>query len=1537
MSPAEDYLGAIAIVGMAGRFPGAASTDELWRNLRDGVESVTFFTDEELIEAGIEPELLRQPNYVKARPVLLGAELFDAPFFGYSPREASLMDPQHRLFLECCWQALEDGGYDVERSGDQVGVFAGASFSSYLFNLYSHPELIRQVGFRPVLLGNDKDYLATRTSYKLGLRGPSLTVQTACSTSLVAVHLACQALLNRECGLALAGGVTIGLPQCEGYLYQEGDILSPDGHCRAFDVRAQGTIGGSGIGVVLLERLTDAVSGGDSIRAVIRGSAINNDGSMKVSFTAPSVQAQARVIAEALAVARVPPESVSYVEAHGTGTNLGDPIEIAALSRAFRASTDKKGFCAIGSVKTNVGHLDAAAGAAGLIKATLALQHKQLPPSLHFEIPNPQLDLGNSPFYVNARLAEWAPGPTPRRAGVSSFGIGGTNVHLVLEEAPSVPASEPDGAWQLVVLSARTPAALECATGRLAAHLEQHAELSLADVAYTCQVGRKAFGHRRMGVCRSREEAVELLQTLDPKRVFTAVEEGQIRPVAFLFPGQGAQYVEMGKGLYHELETFRRHVDRSAVLLQPLLGVDLRHLLFPAAGEEAAAAARLEQTAVAQPALFVVEYALARQWMEWGVQPQAMIGHSVGELVAACLAEVLTFEEALPLVAARGRLMQCLPPGAMTAVALPEEKVRPLLSAELSIAAVNAPSLCTVSGPAEAVDAVAARLAAMGLECRRLHTSHAFHSAMMEPVLREFAAEVAKVGLRPPRLRFVSNVTGDWVTDEQATDPEYWASHLRQPVRFAAGLASLLAEPRTALLEVGPGETLSMLARRQSGGAPAALALSSMRHPQAAAADLSVLLQTAGRLWLAGVRIDWPRLHARPRRRVALPTYPFERERHWVERGKGVGVAAELPREDDGRRREVADWFYVPAWKKTEPLSLPAVKRVESWLVFTDGQGLGARLAERLQRSGHAVLTVAAGERFAKRGATSFTVDPHNLEDYRSLLQEARALGAFPDTIAHLWGVACPGDPAASRESFDAAQDLGFYSLLFLAQALGGQRYSALRIGVITHGALAVTDEEELCPERVLALALCKVIPQEFPGISCRSVDVPLPGARPWELERRVDQLLAELRGDSPERVIALRGADRWVQVFEPKRLDPVAADAGGRLRAGGVYLLVGGFGRIGRILAERMAAAAPGVRLVLVGRTPLPARGEWEGLLAAAAEDGNVTASIRQLLALEEQGAEVRAESADVADLASMAALFARVSEQWGDISGIVHAAGNPGGELRPLQELTREACADQFRAKVHGALVLQEVLQGKELEFCVLMSSLSAILGGLGHAAYAAANLFLDAFAHRRRQLTGESWISIDWDAWRAGEAPADAVGAGASVIASAIGPEDGADAFMRLLARRSEPQLAVSTSDLQARIERWIQLRSLQQTGGAEGLTLHSRGNLATPYVAPRGELEQALADIWQELLGIETVGIHDNFFELGGHSLLAIQLKARLRSAFEVEPPLRAMFERPTVAELSATIELQLIEGLEGLSDEDTSRLLESEMVQGSVDV
>jgi acyl transferase domain-containing protein len=889
-----DPISSIAIIGIAGRFPGAPDISAFWDNLSRGVESIQSFTPEELLESGIDPELSNDSHYVKASGILADPDMFDAAFFGYNPREAQIIDPQQRVFLECAWEALETAGYDSGNFEGSIGAFAGSGMNTYLLsNILGNNSVIDAVGSYQTLLSSDKDFLTTRVSYKLNLKGPSIAIQTACSTSLVAVVSAYHALLTYQCDMALAGGVSISFPQKTGYLYQEGMIVSPDGHCRAFDAAAKGTVPGEGLGVVVLRRLQDALEAGDNILAVIRGAAINNDGAGKVGFSAPSVEGQTEVIATAQAVAGVPAETISYVEAHGTGTSLGDPIEVAALTRAFRMSTPKQRFCALGSVKTNVGHLNAAAGVAGLIKTVLALQHREIPPSLHFNQPNPAIDFAQSPFYVNDKLTPWNSEPNPRRAGVSSFGMGGTNAHIVLEEAPPVTKQGSSRNDQLLILSAKTPTALESTTQNLVTALANNTDINLADVAYTLQIGRRPFQHRRIVVCENPTQGSELLSKRDNARVFTSSCEPTDRSVVFLLSGQGSQAVGMARAIYQQEPVFRKHLDYCADRLHPILNVDLRSMLYPQEGKSGEADDRLRQTQLAQPAIFAIDYALAKLWMHWGVVPGALLGHSLGEYVAACLAGIFSLEDALALVAARGKLMQSIPSGAMVSVPLDPQAVTARLGTDLTLAAVNAPDLCVVSGTCDAIDALQAQLNSEGIATELLRTSHAFHSAMMDRVIDPFVRKMAAIPLRTPTIPVMSNFTGTWLTPEQATDPAYWGQHLRNTVLFSASVTELLRDENHVFLGVGPGRTLISLARRHVPPGQKRLLVSSLPHPEDGTSDSITMLTSLGRMWTAGVPVDWRAFHSHEHRnRVALPTYPFERQRFFISKKKTAGQPA---------------------------------------------------------------------------------------------------------------------------------------------------------------------------------------------------------------------------------------------------------------------------------------------------------------------------------------------------------------------------------------------------------------------------------------------------------------------------------------------------------------------------------------------------------------------------------------------------------------------------------------------------------------------
>jgi phthiocerol/phenolphthiocerol synthesis type-I polyketide synthase E len=892
-------LAGIAIIGMSGRFPGANTIDKLWQNLVGGVETISRFREEELeFSIGSEAEKAQGQKFVRARSILENVDLFDAAFFGINPREAEVMDPQHRLLLECAWESLETAGYDPDQYAGLIGVYAGCSLNSYLlYNLCQNRAFTEkfagsyQVGLYSILLGNEKDFLATRLSYKLNLKGPSMTIQSACSTSLVAVCQACTSLLTYQCDMALAGGVSISFPQKRDYLYQEGSLVSGDGTCRAFDAGADGTVFGHGVAVVLLKRLADAVADGDTVLAVIKGSAVNNDGSVKVSYAAPSVEAQASVIAMAQAVADVHPESISYVEAHGTGTPLGDPIEMAALTKAFRGGGAKgNGYCALGTGKTYFGHLDAAAGATGLIKTVLQLQHGKIPPLLHFKSPNPKIDFARSPFFPVDKLMDWKRGENPLRAGVSAFGVGGTNAHVIVEEAPVIESSGGSRPQQLLLLSARSEAALNKATENLAEHLAKNPGQNLADVCFTLHKGRKHFPYSRALVAVDTADAVAKLTSGSSKFIFSKKTPQNEPSVVFLFPGQGTQFVGMGRDVYENERVYRLEVDRCAEILKAPLGLDIRSVLYPDAGSLATAEKQLNETVIAQPALFVVEYALAKLWMSWGIKPSVLIGHSIGEYVAAVLAGTFALADALALVSARGRLIQALPGGSMLAVRLEGAAVEPLLPAGASIAAFNSSTLSTVSGPTEVLQTFSEMLEEKGIAARFLNTSHAFHSAMVEPMLPEFVEIIRRTPWQPPQIPWVSTCTGGWMTSGELADSTYWARQIREAVRFTDALKQVIGEPGRILLEVGPGQILGRLASQHPAKTADMTVLASLDAGNSPEAGLAAMLGTLGRLWIAGLKPDWQGFYAdEKRKRVPLPTYPFERERFWVEPGAAVG------------------------------------------------------------------------------------------------------------------------------------------------------------------------------------------------------------------------------------------------------------------------------------------------------------------------------------------------------------------------------------------------------------------------------------------------------------------------------------------------------------------------------------------------------------------------------------------------------------------------------------------------------------------------
>lgn len=1530
----------IAIVGMSLRFPGASNVEQFWENLRDGKESITFFSDEELLAAGVDPQDLRNPEYVKARPVIDNIDQFDANFFGYSPREAELTDPQHRLFLECAWEAMEHAGYDTRSYEGLVGVFGGTNLSMYLLTTIANsPEVLQSMDGFQIGIGNDKDSLTTSISYKLNLRGPSLAVQTFCSTSLVATHLACQSLLRGECDMALAGGVSIRVPNRVGYWFQQGGQESSDGHCRTFDARSQGSVLGDGVGLVVLKRLSEALEDGDIIHAVIQGSAINNDGSLKISYSAPSVAGQSEVVVQALANAHVSAEDISYVEAHGTATELGDPIEVASLTKAYRTQTEQTEYCAIGSLKTNMGHLDRAAGVAGLIKTVLALKHEQIPANLHFEAPNPEIDFEQSPFFVNTQLRPWSRSEKPRYAGVNSLGMGGTNVHVILREAPEAQPSSPSRPWQILPLSAKTESALEQATANLAAHLRTSDKVEMADVAYTLQLGRTTLDQRRVLVCRDREDAITALEQPERGRLLSLSQDQRERAVAFLLPGVGEQAPGMTRELYQHEATFKAAVDRCCLYLKNHFQLDLYATLYPTLengntqatthsnghkllGRNSHTPQIIKEPVLAQPALFVIEYALAQLLMQWGIRPQALLGYSMGEYVAACLAGVLSLEDTLTLVTRRAQLIQALPAGAMLVVALSEQAIQPYLDAQVNLAIVNAPHTCVLAGPVAAIELVALKLQQHEIAHQRVETSHAFHSKMLEPMQEELTKLVSTFKRNVPTIPYLSNVTGTWITTEEATDPGYWARHLCGTVRFADGVAHLLDETTCALLEVGPGQALSSFVRQHP-------ACARERFSQIAAtlsantetlSEQQALLTAVGKLWLAGVTPDWRGLYVGERRqRVVLPTYPFERERYWLEpvspspRVRNV-TSASSPQEvlNSLPKDALANWFYLPTWKMSAPSMVSTQNghtQDTTWLLFTDSCGIGMDLLKSLHTQQRTVIVVNPGTQFTKVADTHYLINPTERADYDKLLQDLRTQGMSPQKIVHAWAV------TTRERASEELLDLGFFSLFALTQALGDAGIEQCQITIISNEMQAVTDDDRVNPVKATLIGPCRVIPQEYEEISCRSIDIVLPCGPGKHMETVVRQLTNELLAESSDALVALRGKRRWVPSFEPVTLPTDGNPQKAGLRQKGVYLLTGGLGGIALEMAHLLASTVQ-AKLVLLNRSGLPSREQWPQVLQEEPASSQAE-RIRKVQALEALGSEVLVLQADIADEVQVCAAYQQIQARFGALHGVFHLAGLPGVGLTQLKR--REQVIEVLAPKVQGTWVLERVLRDQPLDFLVLFSSVTAMTGGgPGQIDYSAANAFLDAVAQQGAQCEGTRVLSINWGEWQWNAWEDGLAGYEAGVQAFlrenrqkfGISFADGAEVLLRLLAS-DLTHIVVSTQDFRVIAEQSknftaANLRNQEQQA-QQTRKAHPRPSLAGSYVPARNELEQQIVAIWEDLLGITPVGINDNFFELGGNSLTGIDLIARLRKKLQLEAlASHVLYEAPSVGALAQHI-------------------------------
>lgn len=1470
MQPQTDLpnANAIAIIGMAARLPGAVDTAAFWRNLAAGVESIRRFSREELLAAGVAAGVADHPDYVPAHGALDDIASFDAAFFGYTPAEATLIDPQQRLFLECAYEALEHAGYAPRQTGSLTGVFGGCGISGYLLrNVLATLDLEESGATYQASIGNDKDYLTSRVAYTLDLGGPSVTVQAACATSLVAVHAACQSLLNGECDMALAGGVSLRVPQQGGHLYQAGGIQSADGHCRAFDAAAGGTVGGSGAGIVVLKRLEDAEADGDHVLALILGSAVNNDGARKLSFTAPGVDGQTAVIVEAQAVAGVAPDSISYVEAHGTGTSLGDPIEIAALGQAFGSDLARQSVL-IGSVKPNIGHLDSAAGIAGLIKTVLALQHELIPPSLHFQTPNPNIDFARSPFRVCSEARPWPVNDNPRRAGVSSFGLGGNNSHVVLQEAPPLERAAARDTWRLLPLSARSDAALARKHADLQQHLQQQPALRSDDVAWTLAKGRELFRHAGFVVARDLPQLGELTSAIRPDSA---------PRIAFLYPGQGAQHVGAGRDLYAAEPVFRAAFDDCAAALIAAGGADIRTLLFTEATPEAEAT--LRRTRHAQPALFALGFALTALWAERGVRPAAVVGHSAGEYAALVSAGVLSLADAARLITQRALLMDSLPGGVMAAVGLSEAELTPLLPAGLVIAAVNAPSLCTVSGDDSALKKLETALASREVFIRRLATSHAFHSPAVEPILSDFRNAARSVRWQVPTLAFYSAVSGGKADVGVVTNAEHWVQQIRQPVRFGPALQALVDDGYDLIIDIGPAATLASLARQASRPASHIVAGLPAQTDAVAAS-----LQALGQVWLAGIAIAWDALFDQDTpRRVPLPTYPFERSRHWLDASPPHTTQSVAP------TRAVANAsisLLSPSWQRLAPLPTQPAALAGHTILFAHDDDLSTALHAALQAVGASVSLIRSGPTFTST-ADGWQIRPEQDEDFAAMWQALAArLQASPLRLIHAWTL---------DDMSDSVIGIGFFAVVRSLRTLAQAGISLDECVVLTTSACDVSGDEALNPCQALLLGPVLVAPSEFPQLQARLLDLPV--SKGLDVNALAQRVLREIAvpGDNP--VIALRNQHRWAFKLVPNTAPaPALALSDTRLRDNGVYLFTGSAGGIAGQIALRMAELAK-LHIVFITRRAMPPVETWNDLQS---DDPSVAQHIATCQQLQQRGARVSSYQADCADLSAMRAVLARVRADFGALHGVIHAAGVAGGGAIALRSDAQMTAV--LRPKVEGTRVLAQLLQGQPLDFFVLFSSINALLPIAGQVDYSAANAYLDAAAVQLRRL-GIPALTVSWDAWRdIGMAARGVLPEPLRALRDAelaefgLDPALAADALLGLLGSQHS-HVVVTTA---RRFAHLLAPASAVATVAEPALgDIKDSNNVGT--------VAEQLAAIWQTLLGVGQIKPSDDFFQLGGHSLLATRLTFRIRQQWGVNISLEDIFSHAQLQALASLIE------------------------------
>ncbi len=1460
----------IAIVGMSCNFPKSENIDEFWNNLKNGEDLVHTYTDEELKKLGVDEELIKNPNFKKVDSKVDNADNFDFSFFGYTQEEARVMDPQSRMMHQTVWQALEDASINTKAIQGDIGLYLAAA-NSYNWITYTRLNPSPDIdGFFSMRLA-DSQFISTLISYKLNLTGPSLKIDTACSSSLIAIHMACRNLLLRECSIAMAGGININTIDNKGYFYQEGMINSKDGRCRPFDKKSSGTIGGEGAGLVVLKRLEDALRDKDHIYAVVKASSVNNDGNAKIGYTAPSIVGQSKCITSAYKFASIEPETIGYIEAHGTGTQLGDPVEVASLNKVFKNNKGQK--CALGSVKSNMGHLDTGAGVAGFIKASLVLKNKEIPPTLHFEEKNENVDFASGPFYINNTLQKMEHrNGLPLRAGVSSLGIGGTNAHILLEETPERTADQKTRKYELITHSAKTSASLQRYKAKFADYLKNIEEKDLVNVAYTSKIGRTEFNVRDFIVCDTTETGIENLQKSIESNSQNILSGN--KKVVFMFPGQGSQFMTMGKTLYQEEKVFKAVMDTGFDWLQKNVNEDYKAII--GYDENASVdASKINQTLYTQPTLFLVEVALAKLVMSWGVKPSQMIGHSLGEYTAACISGVFSMEDGLKMIAKRAELMQSLPNGDMIAVGETAETIAALLPKELSVAAINTKDSCTVSGNAAAMELFEKTLEEKEISYKKLHTSHAFHSEMMDTMLPLFEQELKMLNFSSPTIPFISNLTGKEILAQEATSPEYWSQHLRNTVKFNEGLNTLAEKGKAVYIEIGPGTTLSHFSNQQKNFRDKSnVAIQTMSHPKKQEDDSFVLAKALGSLGSHGIKIDWDSYYNNEKLyKIPLPTYSFE-EYKFPARINLKKLYAQLAVAQNATSTEQNDLFYVQNWKKA--LNSQEIKTVETkqeYIIFSNESPLINTVKASLTTTGNKVIEITKGDSFKKISDHHFCLNPAIAGAFEKLFDTLTKEKIEASQIVYCW------DTVTSEETYKNV----FTEKLNLSKGLINYRSDQKRkLTLIGDYQEPVLGNENVQTNAIASNSITYVASQENPLLETATIDVKMEVTN----EVTVAKIINDIQSNTSPTQVAYRNRQKWIPFFEGFKTETIE----NTILSNKTYIITGGLGVVGAAIIGHLCDAYDATVIVL-GRSALPPKNEW---LQTSRKDGNQGSidKIGHLIAHQQKGRKVHYITTDISKEAELLKAIFDIESNHGKISGVIHAAGISDPNMyKFVEEIDQTLIDTHFSAKVNGTKNIYSVFKDKPLDFVWITSSLSSILGGLTYGAYTAANSYIDAFMKSKvAELKNWSWVNLD------------------GVSDRGLQAKDLIRIFETSIHTKEVAQLIISIIN--------INMRNQQQKNTESNATetknelIIERPEIQTNYVAPITKTEKDLCNIWEMFFGYDKVGLKDDFFELGGDSLKAMTVIKRMNKSFNISFNLKDFFYKSKIEELAPEIDLIL---------------------------